>query len=275
ILSVCLKSIYEKTTYKNYEIIVVDNGSKEEETLNLFDEYSKYENFRVLRLDCEFNYSYLNNEAVKIANGEYILLLNNDTEVITTNWIEQMLGYARQNHVGAVGSKLYFPDNTIQHCGVILGLYLVAGHCFWNYSKDYDYDNLTKIASNFSAVTAACLMVSKDKFIEVGMLNEVELKVGSNDVDLCIRLMNAGYYNVLNPQVELYHHESKSRGIDNKTIEKYNRCKGEVEYMLKNYNDLIVNDPFYNKNYSLMKAYFLDKQDGSKIRQENIDIFCC
>lgn len=276
ILRVCLESIYNKTSYSNYEVIVIDNGSESVETFELFKEYANHSNFKVLRLDCEFNYSLLNNEAAKISNGEYVIFLNNDTEVITPDWIEKLLGYARQNHIGAVGAKLYFPDNTIQHNGVILGLFLVAGHCYWNFDKSYeDYNRLTKIVSNFSAVTAACLMVKKSKMLEIGGLNEKELKVGSNDVDFCIRLLNHGYYNVLNPQVELFHHESKSRGVDNKTFEKYNRCKDEIEYMLNTYSDLIVNDPFYNENYSLMRAYHLDKCDGEKMRQENIGIFTC
>lgn len=276
ILKVCLDSIYEKSTYNNFEIIVVDNGSQEEETFQLFKQYEKKDNFRVLRLECEFNYSYLNNEAAKICNGEYVVLLNNDTEVITPNWMEKMLGYARLDHIGAVGAKLYFPDYTIQHCGVVLGLYLVAGHGYINYSSNYeDYNYITKVATNFSAVTAACLMVKKSKMFEVNGLNENELKVGSNDVDFCIRLLNAGYYNILNPTVELFHHESKSRGLDNKTYDKYLRCKNEIEYMINTYGELLLNDPFYNKNYSLMRAYHLDKIEGVKMREENIGVFTC
>ncbi len=276
ILETCLSSIYQKSSYQNFEIIVIDNGSVEEATFQLFNKYKTYDNFSVLRIDKEFNYSLLNNEAARVATGEYILFLNNDTEVITPDWMERMLGYARLEHIGAVGAKLYFPDNTIQHCGVILGLYLVAGHCFWGEARDYiDSNQLTKITSNFSAVTAACMMVKKSKMFEIGGLNEDELKVGSNDVDFCIRLLQKGYYNVVNPDVELYHHESKSRGVDNKTFEKYERCKLEIEYMLNTYSRLIVNDPFYNRNYSLMKSYKLDKYNGAEIRQENIEIFCC
>lgn len=257
ILDQCLKSVYEKTTYKNYEIIVIDNNSEEKETFDLLRKYDKkYKNFKYKRIECEFNYSYLNNEAAKIAKGEYILLLNNDIEVISPDWLENMLGYAEQNHVGTVGAKLLFPDNTIQHAGIIMGKGGLAGHAHYEKKNSYispQYE--LKIPYDYSACTAACLMVSKKKFNEVNGLEE-KLKVAFNDVDFNLKLLDKGYNNVFLPNVKLYHYESKSRGLDT-TPEKQKRFVQEWSYMKDKWNKYMEHDPFYNDNFSKNDDYML------------------
>ena len=259
ILKKCIDSILEKTKYQNYEIIIVDNGSKEKSTTDLFKKYLKNnKNIKIIEKNCEFNYSYLNNEAVNYCNGEYIVLLNNDTEVITPDWLEIMVGYAMQPHIGAVGVKLLYPDNTIQHGGVILGLGGVASHSFIGEPRNYRaFNGLLEVPTNYAAVTAACLMIDKKKFLEIKGLDE-KLKVAYNDVDFNIRLLEKGYYNVFLPQVELYHHESKSRGLDT-TGEKYERFLKESKLMHERWNKYIEKDPFYNENYSLKSAFRLEK----------------
>lgn len=256
----CLKSIYGKSTYKNFEILIVNNNSEKEETFKMFEKYKKkYDNFKVIDANFEFNYSKINNLAVKEANGDYILLLNNDTEVITPNFIEILLGYAMQEHIGAVGPKLLYPDGTIQHNGVIMGLGEVAEHAFLNFDDNKPvFGGRTSVPYDYSAVTAACLMISKKKFEEVNGLDE-ELKVAFNDVDFNLKLLKKGYYNVCVPMVKLYHYESKSRGLDT-TTEKYNRYINEVETIKKRWNNEIEHDKFYNKNYSRVKPFFLDKK---------------
>lgn len=260
-LDTCLKSLFEKTTYKNYEVIVVNNNSVEEETFNLFENYkSKYKNFKVIDANFEFNYSKINNLAVNSSDGEYIVLLNNDTEIITGNWLEQMVGYASLPHIGAVGPKLLYPDTTVQHAGVILGLGGVASHAYIGSKREElgMYGRL-RVPYNYSAVTAACLMVKKDKFIEVGGLEE-DLMVAYNDMDFNIKLLQKGYYNICLPQVELFHFESKSRGLDT-TTEKYKRFVKESEYMFDKWFDVIMNDKYYNKNFTLRGFFVLDKEE--------------
>ena len=259
---VCLKSLYEKTTYKNFEVILIDNGSKEKKTLDLFDQYKKeHSNFRVLREDIEFNYSRLNNLAAKEAKGQYLVLLNNDTEVITPEWLNILVGYAALPHVGAVGAKLLYPDNTIQHAGVLLALGApgsVAVHALLGApSGDPGNCGRLRVPYNYSAVTGACLCVSKKKFEEVGGLEE-DLRVAYNDVDFCLKLLEKGYYNVVTPMAELYHYESKSRGSD-MTTENYNRLMKESEYMWNKWEHVMENDRFYNKNFSKTLWFALDK----------------
>lgn len=256
ILEKCLESIYQKTTYRNYEIIVIDNNSTEEETFQLLKKYSQKKNFKSKRIECEFNYSYLNNEASKLAEGEYLLLLNNDIEVITPKWLEFMLGYASQDHIGVVGAKLIFPDETIQHAGIIMGKGGLAGHA--HYGKRRNYQSLQyelRIPYDYSACTAACFMVSKKKFEEVGGLEET-LKVAFNDVDFNLKLLDKGYNNIFLPNVELYHYESKSRGLDT-TPEKQKRFVQEWSYIADKWKKYIDHDPFYNDNFSKDHDYML------------------
>lgn len=258
-LEKCLKSLYSITSYKNYEVIVVNNNSIEKETFNLFNKYKqKYKNFRVLDANIEFNYSRINNMAVKESDAEYIVLLNNDTEIIQEDWLTIMVGYAMQPHVGAVGPKLLYPDTTVQHAGVILGLGGVASHAYIGSKRNSlgMYGRL-RVPYDYSAVTAACLVVKKSKFEEVGCLEE-DLKVAYNDVDFNIKLLKKGYYNVCVPQVELFHFESKSRGLDT-TTEKYKRFLQESDYMYNKWKYEIENDKFYNDNFTKKYWFYLDK----------------
>lgn len=260
-LEECLKSLYKRTTYKNYEVIVMNNNSEEKETFDLFKRYEKkHKNFKVIDVNTEFNYSNINNIGVKECKGDYVVLLNNDTEIITDNWLEIMVGYASQKHIGTVGAKLLYPDNTVQHAGVLLGVGGVASHAFIGCSRDDVgmYGRLS-VPYNYSANTAACLMVSKKKFNEVHGLEE-KLKVAYNDVDLNLKILKKGYYNVCLPQVELYHYESKSRGLDT-TSEKYKRFLQESSYMFEKWGNLLKNDPYYNKNFSLKQNFVLDKKE--------------
>lgn len=258
-LEVCLKSLFEKTNYKNYEVIVVNNNSIEEKTFELFDIYkNKYKNFKVVDANFEFNYSKINNIAVKKSKGEYIVLLNNDTEIIDPKWLEIMLGYASLPHIGAVGPKLLYPDTTVQHAGVILGLGGVASHAYLGCERnDTGMYGRLRVPYDYGCVTAACLMVKKSKFLEVGGLEE-ELKVAYNDVDFNLKLLQKGYYNICVPQTEMFHYESKSRGLDN-TSEKYKRFLKESDYMYEKWEHELLNDRFYNPNFTLRYWFVLDK----------------
>ena len=261
----CLASIYEKTTYKNFEVLLVNNRSEKEETFQLFKKYQKaHKNFRVIDADMEFNYSKINNFAVKQAKGEVVVLLNNDTEIISSNWLTTMVGYATLPHVGAVGAKLLYPDNTIQHGGVVLGLGGVAGHTYLGENREALglYGRL-RVPYDYGAVTAACLCIGKKKFEEVEGLEEKGLTVAFNDIDFNMKLLEKGYYNVMLPMVELYHYESKSRGMDT-SPEKKARFEKEVHFMQDKWGDKLTHDKFYNINYSLKGAFVLDRK-----REEN------
>ena len=257
ILERCLESIYEKTTYKNYEIILIDNNSEEEETFKLIKKYEKkHKNFISKRIECEFNYSYLNNEAVKISNGEYVVLLNNDTEIVTGEWLTIMLGYAKQKHIGVVGAKLLFPDDTIQHIGIIMGKGGLAGHAHYGDKKDYVTNGYElKIPYDVSACTAACIMVSKEKYNSVKGLEE-KLKVAFNDVDFNLKILEKGYNNIVLPNVVLYHYESKSRGLDTSS-EKQKRFVQEWALIQEKWQKYIDHDPYYNDNFNRNNDYML------------------
>lgn len=254
----CLESIYEKTTYKNFEILLMNNNSIMKETLDLFNRYQRaYSNFHVIQADMEFNYSAINNLGVEHAKGDILILLNNDTEVITPNWIEQLAGYAMQPHIGAVGAKLLYPDNTVQHAGVVCGFGGVGAHAFAGEDKDIDGMGMRlKVPYNYQAVTAACLAIEKRKFEQVDGLEET-LKVANNDVDFCFKLDDCGYLNVCLNQVMLIHHESKTRGFDT-TSEKYKRFKIETDYMLNKWDKYISYDKYYNNNLSQVQTFYLD-----------------
>lgn len=245
----CINSIYEKSTWRNFEIILVDNGSTEKESLDIFEFYKKqYGNFKILKLDIPFNYSKLNNEAATVASGDYLLFLNNDTEVITENWLERMVGQASLPYAGAIGAKLYYPDNTVQHAGVIT-MNGMPGHTFHGYMRgDYGYFARMLLNYNYLAVTAACMLVQKEKFFQVGGFDE-QFVVAFNDVDLCLKLYTAGYHNVVMSTVELYHYESKSRGYED-TEEKRVRFQKETNLLQKKWPVLLWEDPYYNENFS-------------------------
>ncbi|MBZ9997326.1 glycosyltransferase [Mesorhizobium sp. BH1-1-4] len=252
----CVTSIHEKTTYKNYEILVVDNGSVEQETLTYFNELKKTTNIRVLRYDKPFNYSAINNFAVQEAKGSIIGLINNDIEVIAPDWLAEMVSWSVQPDIGCVGAKLYYANDTIQHGGVIVGLGGVAGHAHKNFSRHHPgYFARLKVVQNLSAVTAACLLVRKNVFDEVGGLNEVDLTVAFNDVDLCLRVREAGYSNVWTPYAELYHLESVSRGLED-APDKVARFSAEIEYMQEKWKKVIERDPFYSPNLTRARDDF-------------------
>ncbi len=255
----CVSSIIEKSTYTNFEIIIVENNSEEEKTFELYEDLKQMsEKVSVVKFEGEFNYSKVNNFGVSFAKGEYILLLNNDTEVITLNWLEEMLMYAQRSDVGAVGAKLYYADKTIQHAGVVIGLgaHRTAGHTHYKMPKDnLGYMGRLCYTQNVTAVTGACLMIKKALWEEVGGLEE-EFKISLNDVDFCLKLRDKGYLNVFTPFAELYHYESVSRGLDDngEKAERYNR---ESELFREKWKEVLAKgDPYYNVNFSLDRSDF-------------------
>ncbi len=247
----CVESILKKTTYPNYEILIVDNASDDPATLQYFDKLKTDMRVRVVRDERPFNYSALNNAAVKLTKGEVLGLLNNDLEVISPDWLSEMVSLALQPQVGAVGAKLRYLDNTLQHAGVITGVGGVAGHSHkYLPCREYGYFGRTIFIQSFSAVTAACLIIQKAIYKEVRGLNDLDLKVAFNDVDFCLRVREAGYRNVWTPYAQLYHHESATRGFED-TPEKRARFAKEVQFMKQSWGDLLLNDPAYSPNLSL------------------------
>lgn len=245
----CVSSIIEKTTYQNYEIIMADNGSTDPKMHELYAEFEQQlpGRFFVESIDIPFNFSTINNRAAKKAHGEYLLFLNNDTEVITENWLTLMVSFAQQERIGCVGAKLLYPNNTVQHAGVILGLGGVAGHGQYGYPHgDLGYFGRLAINVNYSAVTAACLLMKKADFDAVGGFEEA-FTVAFNDVDLCLKVQALGRDNVWLHEAELYHFESQTRGYDDKGKKK-KRFEQEKVMMEEKWGPLIENDPFYNPN---------------------------
>lgn len=260
LVKACITSILDKTTYANYEILLIDNGSDNEQALSYFSQLNEYPNIRVIRDDRPFNYSALNNAAVAKANGTIIGLINNDIEVITPDWLEEMVSLALRPGVGAVGAKLWYPDKRLQHGGVIVGLGGVAGHAHYLIGEESaGYFGRASLTQQFSAVTAACLLVQKAHYQAVGGLDEENLTVAFNDVDFCLKLQAAGYRNLWTPFAELYHHESVSRGLDD-TPEKRERFITEVRYMEQRWPKEIARDPYYHPSLSLetMKQFQLN-----------------
>jgi len=255
VLRTCIDSILARTTYPEYEILIVDNQSQCPQTLRYLQEieYQRKATVRVLRYNHAFNYSAINNFAEKRARGAVIGLINNDIEVISPDWLTEMVAQVMRPEIGCVGAKLYYPDGTLQHGGVILGIGGVAGHAHKYFPKEAPgYFSRLQIAHNVSAVTGAVLLVRREVYDEVGGLDEEGLKVAFNDVDFCLRVMKAGYRNVWTPYAELYHHESKTRGT-NDTPEKQARFQAECRAMQERWGKLLLNDPHYNPNLSLQR----------------------
>lgn len=250
-LKKCINSIRQRTTYRHWEIVIIENNSELRQTFQYYEELEHDPRIRVVRWTREFNYSAINNFGALSTKGDYLLLLNNDVEVITPDWLEQMLMFAQRKDVGAVGSMLYYPDDTIQHAGAILGIGGVAGHSHKYFRRgEYGYMSRLAIAQNLSAVTGACLMLRKDVWQEVGGLDEA-FQVAFNDIDLCMRIRKAGYLIVWTPYAELYHFESKSRGIDDTPV-KQARFAGEIDLFRWRWEkELRQGDPYYNPNLTL------------------------
>jgi len=251
LLELCLSSIRAKTEYQNYELLVVDNQSRDRKTLAYLNELAESGQARVLKFDAAFNFSAINNFAVGQARGEVVCLLNNDVEVISPDWLGELVSQSLRPGIGAVGAKLLYPGETLQHAGVVAGLFGVAGHVFRGLPRAASgYFGRAQLVQGLSGVTGACLAVRRSTFLEVGGLEEEHLKVAFSDVDFCLRLGAAGYQNLYTPYAELYHLESASRGLED-TPEKLARFHLEIAYMKKRWGPVLPEDPAYNPNLSL------------------------
>jgi GT2 family glycosyltransferase len=251
----CLISIFTLTTYPNFEIILIDNGSTEKRAIEVIDTWQKKEPNRLkcFSLDIPFNYSTLNNFAVKKAQGKYLLFLNNDTQVITPDWIEGMVEQAQRPSIGAVGALLLFPDDTIQHAGVIGGIFYSCGHSHKRFKLgDTGYFNQLNTVNNYSAVTGACIMCRHEVFDEIEGFDET-FAVNYNDIDLCFKMIAKGYHNIYLPHVMLYHYEAKTRGYDLLNDSKKARLFCEGKYFQTKWKLLIEHDPCYNPNLTIEK----------------------
>ena len=256
-LDLCISSLLDKGTYRNLEIIVVENNSTEPETFDYYLELQeKRKNVRVVTWEREFNFSAINNFGVTFANGEYLLFLNNDIEVIEPDVIQELLGYAQREDVGIVGARLLYQDDTIQHAGVVIGFGGIAGHTFIGlHQAENSYFHRAMCAQDYSAVTAACMMSKRSLFDQVGGFRE-ELAVAFNDIDYCLKIRSLGKKVVYNPYALLYHYESKSRGLED-TPEKVERFNREVARFIGYWPEIVINgDPYYNPNLTLRKSNF-------------------
>lgn len=259
LLRMCVDSIIQKSTYGHFEIIGISNNSSEEETFELMKELEASDvRVSFYEYNIEFNYSQINNYAVETyAKGDHIILLNNDIEIISPHWIESMLELSQRENTGCVGAKLYYPNDTIQHAGIIIGLGGYAGHSHKHYVRNSPgYFNRLNVIQNLAAVTAACLMIKKSIYQEVGGLNENDFKVAYNDVDFCLRVLDKGYLNLFTPYAEAYHHESVSRGYET-TPEKIARFNSEKAALRKQHHHILTHgDPYYNPGLTLDKEDF-------------------
>ena len=255
-LKKCMESIEQKSTYRNFEFVVIENNSTKEETFAYYKEIEKKENVQIVYYKGGFNFSKINNFGAQYAKGEYLLLLNNDTEIITPECLQELLGYCMREDVGIVGAKLCYDDDTIQHAGVVIGFGGMAGHAFIESSRfDTGYMGRIMCAQDYSAVTAACMMTKKSVYNAVGGLTET-LEVAFNDIDYCLKVRELGKLVVYNPYAELYHYESKSRGMED-TPEKVERFNSEVAKFCERWEDILQKgDPYYNPNLTLDKADF-------------------
>lgn len=260
LLKKCIDSILKLTTYDNYEIVIIENNSEKEETFKYYTEISRNEKVKILDYTktlkkqdkIEFNYSKLINYGVKKVNGDFVLQLNNDTKILTPDWLELFIGYAQNKEIGAVGARLYYEDKTIQHAGIIVGLSGIAGNALVNlpYGK-HAYFGREAATRNVSAVTGACLFARRELYKEVGYMDEKNFKVAFNDVDFCLKLLQKGYRVVYNPYIELIHYESKSRGYEY-SKEQEERFEKESNNFKEKWKEFLENkDPYYNKNFTL------------------------
>ena len=256
LLQPCVESILGKTIYPNFELVLIDNDSREPESLGFLDQIAREPRVRILRSPGEFNFGRLNNFGVTQADSEFIALLNNDLIVITPDWLGEMVSQALQPGVGAVGARLLYPDDRIQHAGVILGGGGVAAHAHKGLPRsNHGYFSRAILVQELSAVTAACMLVRRKAYLEVGGFDEEHLKVAFNDVDFCLRLRQHGYRIIYTPYAEFYHHESASRGLED-TVRKNQRFEAEIKYMHDTWGETLERDPAYNPNFSLASADF-------------------
>ncbi|RQR79282.1 MULTISPECIES: glycosyltransferase family 2 protein [unclassified Burkholderia] len=257
VTEVAVRSILNKTSYQNYEVIIIDNESVEPETLDFFEKIQQESRrVKVVRYPYPFNYSAINNFGAKYASGQIIGLINNDIEVISSDWLTEMVRHAARKEIGCVGAKLFYSNGSIQHAGVILGIGGVAGHSHKYFPGDHaGYFGRLSLVQNFSAVTAACLLLRREVFDEVGGLNEADLAVAFNDVDFCLRIRERGYRNIWSPYATLFHHESISRGKEDRP-EKIERFNGEVGYMKKRWGETLAADPYYSKHLTQDRENF-------------------
>ena len=256
LLSTCIEGVLRQTTYKNIEIIVVDNRSDDPSTVEYLAHLSREPRVSVIRDDGEFHFSRINNHAVSYAKGDLVCFLNNDIQISSPEWLSEMVSNVVRPGVGIVGARLLYPDGTVQHAGVILGIGGVADHMFKHQSAQYlGYFARAVLPQNLSAVTAACMVVKKSVFLELGGFDEETFAVAYNDVDFCLRARQAGHLVVYTPYAELIHHESKSRGYED-TPEKQARFLGEYEAMQQRWHGLLSVDPYYNANFSPTRADF-------------------
>jgi GT2 family glycosyltransferase len=251
----CIESLRERTTYPRFEILVIDNRTSKPDALAYLDEISQYSNLRILRYDHPFNFSTINNVAAREAKGEVLCLLNNDTSIISSDWLEEMVGHLLQNRVGAVGAKLYYPDSRVQHAGVAVGPGGCADHVSLGIGhNEPGYCHRAVVAHELSAVTGACLVTWKHLYQQLGGLKE-ELAVAFNDVDYCLRIQEAGYRVIFTPHAELFHHESATRGRDDH-LRHWQRNSREVEYIRTHWPQRMKHDPYYNPNLSYRRPDF-------------------
>nr|WP_086939117.1 glycosyltransferase family 2 protein [Thaumasiovibrio occultus] len=252
----CIESLYRLTSYPNVEVLLVDNGSDDDKALAYFAQLAEQGLVRLFDYPHAFNYSAINNYAVTQANGEYVVLMNNDIEIVSSQWLEEMVGHLSRPDVGCVGAKLYYPNGTLQHAGVITGLGGVAGHSHKHFPGEHPgYFKRLQVTQELSAVTAACLGVRKSVFEQVGGLNETDLTVAFNDVDFCLRVQQAGYRNIWSPYIEMTHHESISRGHED-TPEKQARFAKEIAFMKHTWADHLLDDPHYSQWLTLDREDF-------------------
>lgn len=263
LVKACIESILNKTSYMSFEILLVDNNSDESDSLEYFAHLNQHPKITLLKYPHPFNYSAINNFAVNYAKGEIVALVNNDIEVITPEWLTYMVGHVMRHDIGCVGAKLLYPDDRVQHAGVVMGYGGGAGHAH-KYFPRYHSGYLNRLAAtgNFSAVTAACLLVKKSDYLAVGGLNENDLTIAFNDVDLCLKVLELGRRNLYCAEAELYHHESVSRGYED-TFEKRARFESELNYLKTKWASYITHDPAYNPNLTLRRENFAIKE-GSR-----------
>jgi GT2 family glycosyltransferase len=256
LLRQCVQSVVDKTHYARYEIVIVDNGSDDPATLEYLQGLRTDPRIRVHRDDRPFNFSALNNAAARTCRGELLGLINNDIEVISGDWLREMVGLALRRDVGAVGARLWFADGTLQHAGVVLGIGGVAGHVHRQLPRTQPgYQGRARLTQEFSAVTAACMVLRREVFDSLGGLDETNLAVDYNDIDFCLRIRRAGYRVIWTPHAELYHHESATRGRAQSEAAQ-RRYQAEVAFMRKNWGSLLEYDPAYNPNLTLRHSDF-------------------